>query len=865
MKSRPVISMMMITLLIPSIALIWASISYFSLEDSYWSSPLVLGATNNFTVKLKSLYSGPIEDISATLTIHDVAGSDYTGTYSYSGPIFKGQALLMNFPVYVPDNADGSHYRATLEVSFLADGTPETQTFDLAVTVRGTPQVRCSLSAYAKPGWPVTAQLTLMNYGDGVARRVRAVITPASPNVQVSSPVEAGMMNPGEVRTFPVTMYIGDTADESVSLSVSVTWESQIGTVGQYTCIQNVAISEMPPEGLRVFTNTTELEPGKDNRIYLFIENRGENVFRSSLTLQPPPGTAIKGSNRFDTGNLSSEKAVCVSLDLYIDPSIRGPLQVSTTLTWYDSGSELHSNTVMLGFYVKVMPGPFLVAYTDNKVLTPGSEDMVDLILRNEGQEAARSVRVNFIPSKDLAVLSPSGVEVGDLEPGKGARITVLLSTPNVSYGGLALTLQTSYIDEHDRMREQLIPLSFITESPETPLISISSLDKELVIDEVNQVHVNVRNEGGIARNVVIKLALPSPELGAVVGSDYALIEQLDKRESATRSFSVYLSPQAYGAVQFLVQVKYEDKIGIPHQDLLSFGARVVGKPKIEVAHVSTVPLSIYPGDTNVKLMVVVINVGNYVAKELRLNLSPVRGIISPSSPGADTFLIPALPPNQATEVTFLIDVDENARPGRYEAQLISKLGNVTLPIQVGEKARFKLTKFSIPGKPKPGDRGVKLTVMLENEAKVTAKDMVLEVITPYLVGTTSAALGEIPPKSEASVIMEVDIDKNAPLRVPVNVKISWKQEDRSLYQVIHTEIRLEEARGEAWSGDYVGLAIMGIIAIVLVLVLLFIKKFISGGFWPSRILPKPSLPSQLSRAPDRLECSPSQTIPGTP
>lgn len=832
MISRSITSIIILSLIIIPIVPIRAGTNYFSLEDSYWSGLLILGVTNTFTIELKSLYPGSINDISATLTIHDVAGSDLTGTYSYPGSLFKGQVLSMNFSIYLPADADASHYKGTLEVSFSADGSPQTQDFDLYVTVHGTPQVRCALSAYAKPGRPATANLTLTNYGDGVARRVRAILTPASPNVQVSSPVEAGIIDPGESKTFPITLYISDTADESVSLSVSVTWESQLGSVGQYTCIQNVAISEMPPRRLRVFTNITELEPGKDNRIYLIIENRGENAFRSSLTVQPPPGTAVRGPNKFDMGNLSSGKITMVSLDLYIDPSFRGPLQIPVTVTWYDSGSEMHTNTVVLGFYVKVVSGPYLVAYSNKRVLTPGSQDMIDLILRNEGQETARSIRVNFIPSKDLAVLSPSGVEVGDLKPGQGAKMTILLSTPNVSYGGLALTLQISYMDEHDRGGEQVIPLSFITESPETPLISVSPLDTELVVDEINQVRVKVKNEGGFARNVVMKLALPSPKLGAVVGDDHALIEQLDEGESAVRSFSVYLSPQAYGAVQFLVQVKYEDENGITHQDLLSFGVRAVGKPQIEVAHVSTVPLSIYPGDTNVKLMVVVTNVGNYVAKELRLNLSPVSGIIRPSSPGTDTFLIPALPPNQAIDATFLIDIDENARPGRYEVKLVSRLGNVSLPIQVDEKARFKLIKFSIPGHPKPGDRGMKLTVMLMNEAKVSAKDAVLEVITPYLFGTTSVALGEIPPKSNASAIMEVDIDKNAPTRFPADVKISWKQGDRSLYQIIHTEIQLEKERKVAWNYEYeyVYLVIAGIVAIALIMALPSIKKFILGG-----------------------------------
>ncbi|MDK2373405.1 MAG: hypothetical protein QI197_08530 [Candidatus Korarchaeota archaeon] len=827
-RVAPIVTMVL--LLLPMLSAMGDSPSYLKIEDSYWSGFLVPGMVNTFTVELKSLYPGSIREISSTLTIHDMAGSDYSGNFSYTGSLFEGQVLVMDFRVFVPANADASHYRATLEVNFTADDTPETEAFDLYVTIHGTPQVRCSLSATAKPGRPAKAQLTLSNYGDGVARRVRAVIRPASPNVQVSSPVEAGIINPGENKEFPVTIYVGDSADEAVTLTVTVTWESQVGAGGQYTCVQNVVISEVPPRGLFLTTNTTTLEPGKVNKIYLFIENRGGDAFRTTLTVQSPPNTAVRGSNKVDIGNITSGNSVCVPIDLFVDPTVRGPLQLLATVDWFDSGSEHRMNTATLGFYVETTSGPYLVAYTDRKVLTPGSQDTVDIILRNEGEEMARSIRVSFVPSKDLALLSPSGVDIGDLEPGQGVEITVLISSPNVSYGSLVMTLQISYLDEHDRPREQIIPLSFITESPKAPLISVSPLDTELMVDEVSSIRVKVVNEGGLARNLVVKLALPSPELGAIVGEDYTYIEQLDPGESVIREFSVYLSPQAYGAVQFLVHASYEDEAGILHSDLLSFGVRAVGKPQIEVAHVSTVPSSVYPGDTNVKLIAVLTNVGNYVAKDFRIILKPIPGVMEPSSPGTDAFLIPALPPNQAVDVTFLIDIEESARPGRYEAILVSKLGNTTIPIQIDEKARFKLLELSIPGKPKPGERGVKLTVVIKNEARVTAKDVVLEVITPYLVGTTSLALGEVPPRSKASAIMEVDIDENAPERVPMDIKISWKQDGRSLYQTIHTELELEAVRGVWWGEGYLGLIALSIVAVGALITIPLVRRFISGG-----------------------------------
>ncbi len=806
------------------------SMHYLRLKDSYWSGPLVLGANNTFTVEVESTYKGEISGISANLTVFDMAGSNYSGNFSYSGSLFEGQTLLMNFQIFVPSDAYASYYKAQLTINYTADGSPVTQTMDLYVTIHGTPDVRCSLSSTVKPGYPATAYLELYNEGDGVARDVRARITPSSPNVQVSSPVDAGILNPGDKRNFSITLYIGDTADEAVTVTVTVTWISQTGVGGQFTCTQALGVSEMPPKGLKINTNDTYLEPGKVNEIHLLIENEGnEDAYRASLTIQSPPNAAIEGDNKFNLGDFSPGESKCIIVKMYVSPSISGPMEVSSTLEWYDSGSEHHSKSSVLGFYVKIKPGPFLVAYSDKRVLTPGAQEIVGITLRNEGNESARSIRVNFVPSKDLAVLSASGVQLDNLAPGQGADISLLLYTPNVSYGGLTLTLQVSYLDEHDRAKEQMIPLSFITQSPSAPLISIAPLDTELTVDAINELRVKLKNEGGPADDLVVKISLPSLELGSIVGEDYAYVDHLDKGESVIRNFSVYLSPKAYGAVQFLVHVSYKDEAGISHQNILSFGVRAIGKPQIEVAHVSTIPSPIYPGDLNVKLVVVITNVGNYVAKNLKVNLTPIRGVLKPSSSGSNTFVIPALPPDQTVDVTFLVDIDSSAKPGRYEATLVSDLGNSTIPIQIYEKARFKLLKLYIPGKPKPGDRGVKLTLVMKNEAKATAKDVVIEIITPYLVGTTSLAIGDIPGMSNASAIVEVDIDKNAPTNVPVDIKISWKQEERSLYQTIHANITLFKG-SKAWWEGYVWMTLLTIIIVAVIAALPVIKRVILKG-----------------------------------
>ncbi len=807
-----------ILLLIFIEALSMSGESYFIIKDSYWEGyALVLGANNTFVIEAKSSYNGILSNINATLKIYDFVGSDYTTSFSYSGSLFQGQSLYMRFTVSVPENAYASHYKADLFLRFRANGIPQSQVIPLFITVQGSPRVICSISGSVRPGWPATIYIEVENIGDGVARNVRISLTPTSLGVQVSSPIDLGLMNPAESRRVQTEIYVADNVDEAVTLTATVTWGAQVGPGGQYTTTQTLPVSEVGPKGVSVSTKDFYLDPGVNNTVSLLVENGGsEWAYRVKMTLQTPPGVAVIGSNTLDLGDFNPGKLMIVPVNLSVLPQISGPIQILASLRWLDAGGEERTSSSTLGFYVRIPVGPFLTAFSDKRVLKPGVPESVVVYLKNEGNETARNLRANLIASKDLAVLSETGVIMGSLKPGASKGISTLLYAPNMSYGSLVLTIELSYLDEHDSTRTQVIPISFIAESPKQPLLILIPLNTELKNDETNELIVEIKNEGGLAKDLRIELAFPSPEIGSIVGTGRAYIDSLDRGESTLRNFTVYLSPNVYGAVQMIARLSYRDESGIDHMDVTTLGVRASGEPRIEVAHVSTVPTPVYPGDSNVRLMTLITNVGSYVAKDLRLNLTSLPSYVEPSYSGSDTFLIPALPPGQSMEVSFILKIKENAKPGRYELKLASKYGEARLPLQIDEKASFELIELNASGRPGPGDRGVKLSLILRNGADVTANDAVIEIITPYLIGTTSLAIGDVPARSNASAIMEVDIDKQAPLQIPIDIKITWKQDGRSLSQTIKASLNLSSEGGiELWE-------ILIVIAVPMIIILIF-------------------------------------------
>ncbi|MCS7103485.1 MAG: hypothetical protein NZ992_06360, partial [Candidatus Korarchaeum sp.] len=797
--------------------------SYVVLRDSYWEGlTVILGTNNAFIVEFSSLYNGILSDFKATLMIYDFVSSTYSTSSSYIGSIFRNQSLYLRFNVTVPSNAYASHYKADLTLSFRADGVPQAQRIPLFVTIQGEPKLRCDISGNVRPGWPAILYLSMSNLGDGVARNVVVSLTPTTIGVQVASPLEIGIVNPMESRRIPFVAYIGDNIDEAVTITATVTWGAQVGPGGQYTTTQTLEVLETESKGLKLSTKNYYLDPGRINTIILSVENEGnEWAYRTRLSLQAPPGAAVMGSSSFDLGDLAPSKVTFIPINLSLNSLESGPIQVLATLEWLDSGGEQRTSSLTLGFYVRVPEGPYLVVLSDTKVLKPGVPEPVRIILKNEGQEVARRLRMSLVPSKDLALLSEAGFDLGDIEPGGILEISALLYAANISYGSLILTTELSYLDEHDSVRNQVIPITFITEPPKQPLLMITLLNPELETDETSVLEVEIRNEGGVARDLRVELAFPSPELGSLVGAGRAYIDSLDRGESAIRNFTLYLSPKAYGAVQLIARLNYRDESGVEHLDVTTLGVKASGQPRIEVAHVSTIPTPVYPGDSNIKLIVLVTNLGNYIAKDLRLNITSLPRSVEPSYSGSDTFLIPALPPGGNVEVRFLLNVREEAEPGRYDLKLISRYGETTLPLQIDEKAYFRLVEFSVSGKPKPGDRGVRISFTLRNEARVDTSDTVVEVITPYLTGTTSLALGDIPGRSNSSAVIEVDIDKQAPLEVPLDIRVSWKQEGRSLSQTIKTTLMLQKGN----EIDTLGVTAILTAAILLLVLIMVIKR----------------------------------------
>jgi hypothetical protein len=80
------------------------------------------------------------------------------------------------------------------------------------------------------------------------------------------------------------------------------------------------------------------------------------------------------------------------------------------------------------------------------------------------------------------------------------------------------------------------------------------------------------------------------------------------------------------------------------------------------------------------------------------VKLGEIGGVVKPSYPGSDRVRIPFLAVGGSVSAQFLLDIDENAKPGYYEipVNISTSTENIStvIPLTVSEKAKILVDKI---------------------------------------------------------------------------------------------------------------------------------------------------------------------------
>jgi len=767
----------------------------FELHDAYWLAPPAAGVNNTLVVVLKYRGASCNLTIEANLTVKGVAGRDLTASANYSGYLAQGALIPLRFQLDLPEGPLASFYPAQLRV--LCD-TSETD-IDFQVGFAGSPSFSVAADKVVLRKGEVN-QLTITVSVEGApARNVEVRVTPASAFLTVlgGSLRKEGFVGVGEHLALPVSVLVDSAAGDSVALSVAVSYDDFARNPGTQTV--TVGFQAVRAKGLPFFAcalSPSRVLSGQRSQLYLYVTNTGPSaakdvkVSASSLS----PGVAVLSGSSASLGDLAPGETRAVPLLVRADRTAVGVAQLQLTLSYYDEYGDARTTVVSVGFEVARSPSPLLSVKLLNETLPYGLNSKLVVSIENLGDAAAVDVSVDAVPGAGVYVLGTARAKIRRVEAGRSVDLPFAVRIAPAE-SSATITFRLEYYDESGERYVDALQVSLnVTRSD--PSITLTALNRTLYPNRVNRVVVLVSNTGSAnARNVSVALTSQSPEIGAVIGPSTVNVGNLAAGASAEVAFDVFVQPKVYGALQLIAAASYSSNDGRSFRDLYALGFEVHGDWELSVASVVTVPPVVFPGDKLVRLAVTFVNSGDYMARNVEIRFIGSEQVKPSAASGAEAF-IPYLPVGQAVTLYFLADVSDNAPVGNHKLAVNASDRLLYFTVTVLEKASFRVrnaTSLEV----ERGGRGYKLVYEVENTSNSTAEDVRVEVFSPFVTGTTSIYLGTLAPGERKLVTFEVNIDQSTPLgELPIDVRVSWTQETRSLSQYIRDSLHVKEPRG---------------------------------------------------------------------
>lgn len=169
-----------------------------------------------------------------------------------------------------------------------------------------------------------------------------------------------------------------------------------------------------------------------------------------------------------------------------------------------------------------------------------------------------------------------------------------------------------------------------------------------------------------------------------------------------------------------------------------------------------------------------------------------------PSSSGSDRHYVGTLSAGQVSEANFIIDIDENAKFGKYFAALAIEVDGESIqigevPIYLNEKVKFEVSGYT-PTTLRVGDTGRVVRVELRNTGSVKADSVRVQLrVGSFYSGTLTDFLGTVIPGESKVAFFTIDVDSKAvPREYAFDLRLDWTQEDNPLDDTLRLSFNLE-------------------------------------------------------------------------
>ncbi|MGQ9543956.1 MAG: COG1361 S-layer family protein [Candidatus Bathyarchaeia archaeon] len=294
---------------------------------------------------------------------------------------------------------------------------------------------------------------------------------------------------------------------------------------------------------------------------------------------------------------------------------------------------------------------------------------------------------------------------------------------------------------------------------------------------------------------------------------------------SFTLGFTVSIDPNAKeGIYRYNLQVSYRSARELQEVKNMMVIDVPIWRAELRVQSVLTAPTKIYPGSVQVQVKVSVVNSGQGAAKDLQLRID-LKHPFKASSSGSDRHFLGNLPAGQASIVNFIVDVDGNAKFGKYFVDLLMEGGGApipigSVPIDVNEKVRFEVVNVT-PTILQAGDSGRVIRIELRNAGFIKAESVRVQLrVGNFFAGTLTDFLGTMLAGEVKAAFFTVDVDPKAkPGDYSFDLRIDWTQDNNALDDTLKLSFNIQPA------GVPVTLVILGMVGLVSAVAYIILKR----------------------------------------
>jgi hypothetical protein len=292
----------------------------------------------------------------------------------------------------------------------------------------------------------------------------------------------------------------------------------------------------------------------------------------------------------------------------------------------------------------------------------------------------------------------------------------------------------------------------------------------------------------------------------------------MEARSSFTITYTVDVDPLASeGIYRYDLRISYRSARELQQVEKTIIIDVPIWIGDLRIQNVVTSPIKLYPNNKQVEIKVQIVNSGQASAKDLQLKLD-LKEPFRPSSSDSDRHYVGTLPPGQVSEAVFIVDIDDDAKFGKYAIVMAIDSENGLIPIDevqiyLNEKVKFDIVSIT-PTTLAAGDAGRVIRVELRNSGAVKAESVRVQLrVGNFFSGTLTDFLGTMLAGDTKIAFFTIDVDSDTPEReYNFDLRTDWTQEDNSLDDTLRLSLDVKPAEASL-TPIFFGVAIIGAIA----------------------------------------------------